>query len=129
MALLCISSPAWWSHNTQRFVIPAGIDGRNSAWCPQGRPTSLPTLAWVILPQSGGLSSRALQLHSPPAPAVCSHCGCALAGRVARAHAPWRGMNWQEAACGQAALTLLPWHHVQTSWGDVIFPKAGALGA
>lgn len=75
-----------------------------------------------------------LVVGCPLVPSSCillqrQQCAPTVAGRVARTHAPWRGMNWQEAACGQAALTLLPWHHVQTSWGDVIFPKAGALGA
>lgn len=70
-------------------------------------------------------------LHLPPSPpAAWSHRGRVPAGMVAGLRWwPGLGQGWQEAAGGQAALTLLLGHRVRTSWGDVIFGGAGALGA
>ena len=125
--------------HTWSFVIHAGIDGSMEKLCLVATMTSHP-IAYPGLgaPTAGDILVMGCPLmlssciHVPPspsAPAAWSHGGCILAGRVAGARAPQRGQGWQKAACSQAALTLLPWHCVQTSWGDVIFPGAGALGA
>lgn len=71
-----------------------------------------------------GVSSRTLQLYSPPR--FPPSAGSVIPSWL---RAPRRGQGWQEAAGGRAALTLLPWHRVRTSWGDMISPGAHALGA